>query len=325
MEDILAIGRTDPAKSAVLVLGTAQLGSPYGAANSTGLPPEDIAIALIRAAVRGGVSAIDTARAYGDSERRIGLALAEPGLPEVAVTTKLDPLNEVQPDAPTERAVRAVHESLAASREALRRDRLDTLLLHRAAHRTDWGGAIWDLLRAERETGRIGQLGVSVQSPREALAALADTDVQNVQLPYNLLDWRWDESGVINALRRRSEVTVHARSVLLQGLLTGSTQARWPVIPGVAGPDLIALLTQLALDRDRISLVDLCVAFARAGGWIDGIVIGMETTEQLLANLDLFKRPPLGHAEKDRVLRRLPHVPADLLDPAKWPIGAAVV
>jgi aryl-alcohol dehydrogenase-like predicted oxidoreductase len=324
MADVLAIGGANPAKHAVLILGTAQLGLPYGAANSTGLPPEDMAIALIRAAVRAGVTSIETARAYGDSERRIGLALGDPNLPQLAIVTKLDPMAEIPVDAPADQAVRAARASLAASREALRRDHLNVLLLHRAAHRTNWGGAVWDLLRGEREASRIGWLGVSVQSPSEAQAALEDPDVRHIQLPYNLLDRRWEESGAASALRRRSEVVVHARSILLQGLLAGSPQARWPVIPGVSGPDVLALLTQLARDLGRSSLTDLCIAFVRAQDWINGVTIGMETMEQLNTNLACFERAPLGPDQITAVRAALPSASERLLDPAQWPNESAM-
>jgi aryl-alcohol dehydrogenase-like predicted oxidoreductase len=57
-------------------LGTAQLGLPkYGRTNATGCPPEADAVALIRAAVDGGVKFIDSARAYGLSEGRVGQAV----------------------------------------------------------------------------------------------------------------------------------------------------------------------------------------------------------------------------------------------------------
>ena len=50
------------AKQAQLVLGTAQLGLPYGIANKIGLPNERDAVALIRRAVDAGITSIDTAR-----------------------------------------------------------------------------------------------------------------------------------------------------------------------------------------------------------------------------------------------------------------------
>jgi hypothetical protein len=58
-----------------MTLGTAQLGMDYGVANRTGKPPREIATAIVRAAIAHGVTVLDTARAYGDSEEVLRAAL----------------------------------------------------------------------------------------------------------------------------------------------------------------------------------------------------------------------------------------------------------
>ena len=305
-------------KTASLALGTVQLGLPYGAANVSGMPDEAQAVAIVKSATAAGIHTIDTARAYGDAERRIGLACPA-GTPDVEIVTKLDPLADVPDDAPAETAVDAARASLAASRRALRRDRLDVLLLHRAQHRTNWAGAVWGLLRAEREAGAIGRIGVSVQTPAEAFAALDDADVGQLQLPFNLLDRRWHAEGIVDRLRARPDVIVHVRSVLLQGLLAGALAARWPAISGFDPAALMDRLKALSSDLNRESMTDLALAFVRAQSWIDAIVIGLETHGQLAANVALFQSAPLAAAECDAVHAALPPVPDTLVDPPLWP------
>jgi aryl-alcohol dehydrogenase-like predicted oxidoreductase len=56
---------------AELALGTVQLGLPYGAANSTGMPTEEEAVAIVREAVAGGVRELDTAHGYVKSATRM--------------------------------------------------------------------------------------------------------------------------------------------------------------------------------------------------------------------------------------------------------------
>jgi aryl-alcohol dehydrogenase-like predicted oxidoreductase len=182
-----------------------------------------------------------------------------------------------------------------------------------------WQGAVWRLLLDERRQGRIDRLGVSVQSPGEALEALDDPDVGHLQLPFNVLDNRWIESGVIEAIGKRADVIVHVRSVLLQGLLAGLTDDRWPAVAGVAPNEILACLRRLVQELRRLSLTDLCVAYVRAQPWIDGVVIGMETPTQLTENLSLFDAKPLALDEARVVETHLPRVPEALLDPARWP------
>lgn len=302
-------------RPAALVMGSAQLGLVYGAANRTGKPGRQAAIGLLRHAADCGVAAFDTARAYGDAEERLGEALKGR---DVLTITKLAPLSELPMDASPAAVNAAVETSVAQSRAALGREWLDCLLLHRASHMTAFDGAIWRRLKDYVAKGVIRTLGVSVQSPAEAHCALADPDVAHIQLPFNLLDWRWREAGVAARLRSRPDVTVHARSILLQGVLAASEPDVWPAIPGVDPLRLMEWLAHTATMFGRESVTDLAFAFARGQDWIDGIVVGQETQEQLFDNLRLAARPPLAREDCLRIEQDAPHVLERLLDPAQW-------
>jgi spore coat polysaccharide biosynthesis protein SpsF len=306
--------------AAELVLGSVQLGLSYGAANRTGKPTRGTALRLVRRAVDAGILSIDTARAYGDSEERLGEALW--GHKPVRTITKLSPLSELAENASRAETRVAVDASIAESLAALKRERIDCLLLHRASHMTSHDGAIWERLIELLEDGTVLSLGVSVQTPAEALTALGCADVRHIQLPFNLLDWRWRAAGVIARIEARSHVTVHARSVFLQGLLANDAQL-WPQIDGVDARGLTQLMGALAEHHGRESAADLCVAYARGQSWIDGIVVGMETEDQLEENLRLFVRPPLSAHDCAAIEQVIPHVPETLLNPACWPKRAA--
>ena len=303
-------------RSAELVLGSVQLGLAYGVANRTGKPAHGAALRLVRQAADAGISQFDTARTYGDSEERLGEALD--GL-AVRAITKLSSLADLPAGASRDEVRAAVDASIAESLTALRRKRIDCLLLHRASHMTAFGGAIWKRLLERIEDGSVAALGVSVGSPQEALDALACRDVRHIQMPFNLLDWRWREAGAVARLERRGDVTVHARSVFLQGLLAANDPAIWPCIEGVDPPSVLRLVAGLAEEFGRESIADLCLAYARGQSYIDGVVIGLETMEQLDTNLRLSVKRPLAEEECAIVEARVPRLPARLLDPAQWP------
>ncbi len=308
------------ARAAELVLGAVQLGLAYGAANRTGKPSRAAAIRLVHRAADAGISKFDTARAYGDSEERLGEALRS--RKTLRAITKLSPLAHLPRDASRETVRQAVDRSIADSLAALKRERLDCLLLHRAQHMTAFGGAVWERLIELLEDGTLMALGVSVQSPEEASQALERPDVRHLQLPFNLLDWRWRESAALERIAARPNVTIHARSIFLQGLLASGDPTIWPKIDGVDAVSLIAIVEALAREFGRQSCADLCLAYARAQPWIDGVVVGMETEDQLETNLSLAVRPPLAPEECVELEARLPCVPLQLLDPAQWPRGA---
>lgn len=307
------------ARPAELVLGSVQLGLPYGAANRTGQPSRPDALHLVHRAADAGVSTFDTARAYGDSEDRLGEALES--RKTVHTVTKLAPLGDLPADAPRDMVRAAVEDSVAQSLLSLKREKLDCLLLHRAVHMTSHGGAVWERLIEFLEEGTVLALGVSVQSPAEALMALECSDVQHIQLPFNLLDWRWREAGVIDRIRARAHVTIHVRSVFLQGILAAGDAGVWPAVPGVRPAEMVRRIADLTAAFGRESAADLCLAYARGQDWIDGVVVGMETTDQLDTNLRLFLRPPLAAEDCACIEALVPRVPAQILDPAQWPRG----
>ena len=301
--------------SVELVFGTAQLGLPYGVANRTGQPSFAAAEALLADAARAGVRWVDTARAYGTSEALIGRAMQIPACSGLKVITKITPLDGIAPhDA--EAAVAALKSSLASSFLQLRTDHLDVVVVHRAIHRTAWGGKVWHLLLDQCASGRIGRLGVSAQTPAEVLGLISDPDVRHVQLPTNIVDWRWDAAAA--ALSQRPDIVVHVRSAYLQGLLVSGDPSIWPRLKAVQPELLLSTLTQLATDLHCDGVDDLCVRYVRGLEWVNGLVLGMETKAQLVRNLDLVARKPLLREQIDEVRCRIPPLPETLLNPALW-------
>jgi len=299
-------------------LGTAQLGTRYGIANRTGLPDQEAARTIVREAVRHGVTGIDTARAYGQAERRVGLALAGGWDREVQVSSKLSPLDWLT-GAESETQIRAaVDASVFRSCAELGTGRLDALLLHRWSHRHAAQGRIWRRLRELQAEGWIGRLGASVQSPAEAVEALQDPDILHLQLPCNLLDWRWERSEFPARAVARPEVVVEARSVFLQGLLLLEA-AHWPAVAGHHAAETVRALDACRAETGRRSRAELCVAYVLGRPWIGSAVVGVETLDQLRETMALFRNPPLSEAETALLGARLPRVPESLLDPARWP------
>ncbi len=302
-----------------LVLGTAQLGMRYGVANEAGQPSVDVARDLVRTAIVNGVSYLDTARAYGSSEDVLGVALGEGWASRVQVVTKLAPLAEVSADTPVAVIRALVDKSVLESCRALRVRTLPTLLLHRASHLRDRGGAVWRRLVELRDEGIVTRLGVSVQNPAELALALATAEVEHIQLPFNLLDWRWDDLAPrLQEARRARKLVVHVRSALLQGLLASGRPELWDAAGTPDGDDAIRWLRRTVDELGRRDVADLAFAFVRAQEWCDGVVVGMESTGQLEANMSAFELPALTADEVAHVRRTRPAMSEDVLDPSRW-------
>ena len=141
-------------------------------------------------------------------------------------------------------------------------------------------------------------------------------------MPFNLLDWRWREAGVIAAIEARAASHRPCPQRLPArhsgGGRSGGVAARskaW-IAQELRPPDReISPATSAAT-----SAADLCLAYARGQGWIDGVVIGMETEDAARdqsASLRCGRRCRAKPAREIEAL--MPRVPEQLLDPAQWP------
>jgi spore coat polysaccharide biosynthesis protein SpsF len=198
---------------------------------------------------------------------------------------------------------------------------LTTLLLHSWHHHDAWRGAAWQRLLELRDAGKVARLGASIYEPSEAVAALSDPDIQHLQIPLNVIDWRWKAEGIDREITRRLDVIVHARSAFLQGILLHPAD-RWPVSQNYAKSCLQALQT-LAQKFGRVSIADLCLAYVRSQPWVTSVVVGCETMSQLEQNLELFRLPNLTVEQCEEIESSLPVAPDDLLNPSRWKLAHA--
>lgn len=301
------------------ILGTASFGLAYGTAIRRELPQEDTVQDLLQQSAEVGFAGVDTARAYGSSEERIGRHLAGgSGFAPSQVSTKLSPLTQISHATSASEAAAAARESLTQSRQALGVDRLERVLLHRAGHIDLCGGAIWEVLKREQDAGRIGTLGVSVQSPVELERCLGENRVQTVQLACNILDHRFDNEQMEEKLVAASK-DIEVRSVFLQGVLTAGDDRVFPVIG--APYDSTELCSWLRGAADRLSagaLDALCATYVASLPWVSAMVFGVDDETQLKRLAKLRQMPLLPQATRFGLRASRPVVPQDLLDPAKW-------
>lgn len=292
-----------------MTLGTAQLGLEYGVANKTGKPDFSTSKKILKTALKHGVLTYDSSSVYGDSEHILGQVFNGGLMSQATVITKLSPMDWI-PHSASEKLVKsAVDASVFKSCRALNLDRLPVLLLHRWQDYFIFKGIIWSRLKELQKMGVIQKLGASVYSPEEAIEALEDEAVAHLQIPFNILDWRWQSFDA-------KGVTVHARSTLLQGLLC--SDAQWPDLPDVNREVILKKLGDLAQKFGRKNRTDLCFAYSRSIPWISSLVIGVESEAQLMENLELFQRPALTPDERKICDLTLGRTSRELLEIYKW-------
>jgi aryl-alcohol dehydrogenase-like predicted oxidoreductase len=249
-----------------LALGTAQFGLAYGLNNEAGQPSTSAVAAVLAAAQAVGLTLLDTAAAYGNSEARLGELAGDN--PAFGLITKLAA-------GPPAQVAQHLGESLAR----LRRPQLYGVLFH-AFGPLQAEPAAWHALQAARAAGQVARIGVSLYHPHEAEWLLAGGwDIDLVQVPYNVLDQRF--AAVLPRLAVRG-VEVHVRSAFLQGLLL-----REPTkLPGFFRPlaPKIKLLRNLA-DEAGMPLPALLLLFAAFAPGVSRAVVGVDSVANLHENL----------------------------------------
>lgn len=257
-----------------MILGTAQLGMEYGIHNRTGKPNRETAFRMLDYAWEHGVPALDTAGAYGDSEALIGSYQQHSGH-KFEICTKT--------------VSRTADELIQEMDQSLKRLNCDRIWVY-YLHYFDFCKSEVLLRELERakETGKIAQIGISVYEPKELeyiLQNLSHT-VDVVQLPFNLLDHaRWQEADVL-ARAKEQKIQLFARSVFLQGLFFQEPDSepakRLLAVPAIQSLQKIAAELSMSMQQTALSFVLGCP-------WIDEILLGCETREQLAGNLSLIK------------------------------------
>ena len=301
--------------SSRICLGTAQLGFDYGVANTTGRPDDVACDNLLSRAVERGVVRWDTAPAYGDAEQRIGRFLARcPQRDEVQLVSKLKtPPSDLAPSD----LMKWVTAETNASLKALRIDRLAAWLIHDPGSFEAWGDALWDAMQAQIDRGAVQRVGVSVYDPAEARVALGQPSIGAIQLTVNLLDHRFARAGILQECAGR-DITVYARSVLLQGVLTIPTNELPRHLSHLRST--LERLDRLLKDYRRTPL-DVALPLMLSHAQVDFAVIGVDDVSQLDENLARAATPlPTGLVE--RLRSTFGELGPEILEPRRWPANA---
>ncbi len=271
-----------PGTAARLGLGTVQFGLPYGLTSGPRQIAPPLARVVLERAWARGVDLLDTAPAYGDSEAVI--AAQWPAAARFAVVSKTHRIGRDRIELDD---IKQIVERAKLSIARFPRSALHALLVHEAEDLLVPGGdRLFAALDALRRDGLIERLGVSVYHPSALDAVMARYSIDAVQLPFNVLDQRFAQTGLIARLAAAG-VEVHVRSLFMQGFLLGAP----PALP--AALQRVAPLAASFREQARASGLDpvtaaLLIAERQPG--VARIVIGVDGLESLEENLASFDR-----------------------------------
>lgn len=279
-----------------IILGTVQLGLPYGINNSLGKPSEEEAFRILDYAFKNDIRTLDSADGYGD-------ALSVIGQYQTKLNRSFSIINKFKVDAST------VFEKLQKTLALLANSSLYCYMYH---HYPDYeSGIVRQELNDLKRTGVIQKIGVSLYGVDQLASVVDDQDISIIQLPVNLLDLSSEKVALLQRAKLKGK-EVHARSVYLQGLffkdpdtLTGNLIPMRPYLDKVR-----SMAKSHNIDIKKAALNHIL-----RKEYIDYVVLGIDHVSQLVENLTL-----IDSAFDTSMFERLEVSSKDiyLLNPANW-------
>lgn len=285
-------------------LGAAQFGLHYGRFNGTGKPSQEMLAAILDQASEFGLTSVDTAHLYGDSEAVLGRCGKH--LSPFEIVTKTPRFHDGTITAADAQELRAAFQK---SQQELHLDPINGLLIHHAPNLLAPGGELlYEVMLQLKREGHVERIGVSVYNGETAEKIQAKFPMDIVQMPMNVLDQRALASGALARLAAAG-VRVQVRSVFLQGLLLNHPES----LDSQFDPAKPALRQfQASAHAAGMLPAHAALHFLLSIPQIDRVLVGVDSVQQLQ---QLFASFPLA---PDIDYRRFAIDIPEILNPGMW-------
>jgi len=283
-----------------IILGTANFGNDYGVANKGKLLTTEESKSMTNWAQKNGINHFDTALSYGLSNEVLANNLEYST--ELTIDTKLDEKSC--------QSSKLIVETATNIRSKMGVSELSVLYLHdEEILQSSLGLEISIGLKEVLSRGIAKRIGVSIYSKDAILACKKILPELTVfQVPENICDRRLIASSEIQQLSEENNCFI-VRSIFLQGLLLiKPTSIPEPL--RLAMPS-IETLNNFS-ERNSITVLDLCLAYAKSISWASGIVVGAASLNQLKEIQTSSALLPSGWNSA------ISKVPSEIVDPRKW-------
>ena len=285
-----------------IAIGTANFGMQYGVANSQGKLSKNSVAEILGLAKSLGVTCLDTANAYGESQKVLG----EFGVRDWRVVSKI---SSIPRDCEDVRSfVRAEIDLILTS---LNLSEFDTVLVHNPKDLMgNVSEIVYEELQKAKSRGQVEKIGVSIYDPSDLESITSRFQLDVVQAPINVFDSRLQDSGWLDRLVSMG-VEVHARSVFLQGVLLSAiaqsndffkpwktTFERWNRFAESSGTSAMMNCIKHVNSYDKVTFA----------------VVGVDSAQNLSEVFDAFSARP------QRINEDNFGVDSQLINPARWSI-----
>jgi aryl-alcohol dehydrogenase-like predicted oxidoreductase len=269
-----------------LGIGTVQFGLDYGISNQVGKTTKLMVEQILSYCEQIGINTLDTANAYGDSEKVLG----QVGCNNFNVITKFIANSETECN-------RVFLESLSN----LNTNYLYGLLSHNVPQLIQ-KPEIWNAMLKLKQENKVLKIGFSFDKHAEIDAIKRTTIIPDIiQIPYNIIDNRFIE--IANYYKQKG-TEIHSRSTFLQGLFFCNSDSF-----GAYFNPLKTLIKELQDSSNNLAadLLNYCLN----NEIIDKVIIGVNNQNQLKEIINNLENA-------NGINIKLPIINESLLAPSNW-------
>lgn len=289
-------------------LGTVQFGLDYG---FTKRKTQDEVNSILQTASDNGITLIDTAREYGDSEDKIGYFM-ENYKNNFVVATKLKLIDNID-NLNYTTLKRDIYNSIEESLDKLKLNKIPILQLHQTADKLYKNEDFWVVINQLKDDKLFDLFGVSVYELPETkyIAQKYNDCVDFFQIPYNIFDRRFDD---IQKELDEHSIGLISRSTFLKGIIPCSIN---DVPQNLSDIKPFKRELQNLADECGCSVADLASVFVYYNDYINSTILGVDSPEELESNIksiERFDETLIKNIDFDNL-----RVNDDyLIDPRKW-------
>jgi len=271
-----------------LSIGSVQFGLDYGISNKNGITSFEEVEEILSSALENGIKIIDTASAYGISEGVLGKC----NLDNFRIVSKFINISESN----------TLETQLNETIHKLKVQHLYGYLSHRPMEVVE-NHEIWYRLIELKKENRIEKIGFSFNSIAEIEEVLKTGFIPDIiQVPYNFLDDRYEP--YMKEFKTKFNTEIHTRSTFLQGLFFMDID----LLPTFYDP-IKTILKPIKRDQLAAQLLQ----YVLNKPFIDHVVIGINTKDQLIENIENSSKNTF-QLEKHNIV-----IPENILTPSNWP------
>lgn len=284
-----------------LSLGTAQFGFDYGITNSNGKVSDDEILKIINYCKKKKIFSLDTASAYGASEKIIG----KTKISKFKIVTKI-------PKIPNHISILEdwVFEKIYESLNFLNLNQIYAVLFHSSKDLLlKKGNKIFKTLQYLKKKKIIKKIGVSVYNTVELETIINNYDIDIVNLPISIANRDFLKNNFLKKIKANN-IEIHVRSIFLQGLLLNYNNIKFKYLMKTN----FFQKWDTWLKKNNISALDACLSFVQNIKEVDKIVVGVDDLTQLKLIYNSFIKKKNYNVPNFKSCKKL-------INPHKWKLN----